>query len=247
MTHNDYFVLASFIMEAVFWIGAYVLILRGSFKNKIHYMPVAAMCGNIGWEFILGLDLFPPCPVYWQNCPDFIMQPATLAAALLDVVILYTILRFGPAQFDRYPALQKYFTPLVLGGVALGFALNYGVMSEMYTVNVYGAEINGVVPTHLVAGLQGGLYTGWGLALIMGILFIATFMARGDLRGQHFLIALFMFLGNLGAYLFDLFATGDHLIPLLHLLAIPSMAINVAYAVLLYRRSKALGVNPWKV
>jgi hypothetical protein len=30
-------------------------------------MPVAAMCGNIGWEFILGLDIFPPCPIYWAN------------------------------------------------------------------------------------------------------------------------------------------------------------------------------------
>jgi hypothetical protein len=82
---------------------------------------------------------------------------------------------------------------------------------------------------------------------MMGILFIATFFARGNLRGQSFLIALFMFLGNLGAYFFDLTATGDHLIPLLHLLAIPSMTINVVYAVLLYRRSQELGVNPWKI
>lgn len=243
---KDTFILASFIMEAIFWIGAYVLIIRGSFKNKIHYMPVAAMCGNIGWEFILGLNLFPPCPVYWADCPEFLMQPATLAAALLDVLILYTILRFGRDQF-RFPAVRKYFTPLVLGGVALGFALNYGVMSEMYTLNVYQAPVNGVVPEYLQAGLQGGLYTGWGLAMLMGTLFIATFYARGDLRGQSFLIALFMFLGNLGAYFFDLTATGNHLIPLLHILAIPSMAINAAYAVLMYRRSRELGVNPWKI
>jgi hypothetical protein len=243
---SDTLILASFVMEAVFWIGAYVLIVRGSFKNRIHYMPVAAMCGNIGWEVILGLDLFPPCPVYWANCPDFIMQPATMAAALLDVLILYTILRFGRDQF-KYPALRRYFTPLVLAAVALGFVLNYGVMSEMYTLNVYGSVVDGRVPTHLQAGLQGGLYTGWGLALMMGVLFIATFFARRDLRGQSFLIALFMGLGNLGAYFFDLTATGGHLIPLLHLLAIPSLAINAAYAVLLYNRSRALGVNPWRI
>jgi hypothetical protein len=120
----------SFIMEAVFWIGAYLLILRGSFKNKIHYMPVAAMCGNIAWEFILGLDLFPACPVYWQACPDFIMQPATLFAALLDAVILYTILRFGREQFS-HPAVRKYFPAIVFGGVGLGFALIYTIMSEV--------------------------------------------------------------------------------------------------------------------
>lgn len=243
---NDSLILASFIMEAVFWIGAYALIIRGSFKNKIHYMPVAAMCGNIAWEFLLGLNVFPACPVYWADCPDALMQPMTLAAALLDVVILYTILRFGREQF-RDPAIRKSFTPLVFGGVALAAAIEYGIMSELYSRNVYGAEVGGVVPEFLQTGLDGGLYTGWGMALLMGILFIATYFARGDLRGQSFLVALFMFLGNLGAYFFDLAATAGHLLPLLHILAIPSMAINVAYAAMVYRKSRELGVNPFRI
>lgn len=241
---NDTLVLLSFAMEAVFWIGAYVLIVRNSFRNKIHYMPVAAMCGNIGWEFILGFGIFPSCPAYWANCPNFIMQPATLGAALLDVVILYTILRFGREQFS-HPEVRKFFPAIVLGGVALGFAINYGVMSEMYTLNVYNAPVDGVVSPYILAGYQGGLYTGWGLALMMGILFIAMFIVRGDLRGQSTWIALFMFLGNLGAYFFDFTATNNHLVPLLHILAVPSLSINVLYVVLLIRRAKTMGVSPW--
>ncbi len=243
---NDTLVLLSFLMEAVFWIGAYILILRGSFRNKIHYMPVAAMCGNIAWEFILGLDIFPACPAYWANCPENIMQPATLAAALLDAAILYTIIRFGRTQFS-WPEVRKYFPALVFGGVSLAFLIIYGVMSQMYTINVYNAPVDGMVPEYIVAGLQGGLYTGWGLALMMGILFIAMFIVRGDLRGQSIWIALFMFLGNLGAYFFDFTATMNRLVPLLHYLAIPSLAINIVYAVLLYRRAVRLGVSPWKL
>ena len=244
MTNNT-LILASFVMEAVFWIGAYLLILRGSFKNKIHYMPVAAMCGNIAWEFIIGLDLFPACPVYWQACPDFIMQPATLLAALLDAVILYTILRFGRDQFSQ-AAVRKYFPAMVFGGVGLAFAVIYTFMSDVYTRNVYQAAVNGVVPEFILSGLDGGLYTGWGMALLMGILFIAMFVVRGDLRGQSIWVALFMFLGNLGAYLFDIFATGGRLIPLLHVLALPSLAINVFYVLLVYERAKGMKMDPWK-
>lgn len=242
---NNTLILASFLIEAVFWIGAYLLILRNSFKHKIHYMPVAAMCGNIAWEFLIGLDVFPACPAYWPACPETIMQPATLFAALLDAVILYTILRFGREQF-RWPEVRKYFPAMVFGGVALAAAIIYAMMSELYTVNVYQAAVGGVVPEFILSGLDGGLYTGWGLALMMGILFIAQFVVRGDLRGQSIWVALFMFLGNLGAYLFDFFATGNRLLPLLHILALPSLAINLLYVWLLRVRAKDLGVNPWR-
>jgi hypothetical protein len=36
------------------------------------------------------------------------------------------------------------------------------------------------------------------MALLMGILFIAMFVVRGDLRVPVAVVALFMFLGNLG-------------------------------------------------
>jgi len=240
---QDQLILATFIFEAIFWLGAYGLIIRHAFKEKIHGMPVVAMCGNIAWEFILGLGLFPACPVYWQDCPG-IMQYLTFAAALMDAFILYTILRFGRDQFKQIPFLYQYFVPLVLGGVVIAFGVNYFIMSELYTLNIYNAPVNGQIPDYLQAGLQGGIFTGWGLALMMGMLFIALFVSRDSLKGQSFYIAVFMGLGNLGAYLFDITAASQ-MPRLVTLLVAVSLSLNAIYAVLLFRKTRALGLNPW--
>lgn len=243
MSGQDWLILLGFAIEAVFWIGAYALIVRHAFREKIHGMPVVAMCGNIAWEYILGLGLFPACPVYWVDCPDRIMGPVTLAAALLDTFILYTIIRFGRDQFRKIPFLHRYFPILVPLGVGVAFAVVFRVMSDMYTVNVFGAAVDGQVPAFLQAGLQGGLYTGWGLALMMGLLFIALIISRDNVQGQSFYIALFMMLGNVGAFLFDIFATSA-LPGLLYVLVVISLSLNLIYVVMVYRKSLALGIDP---
>lgn len=238
-------ILATFAMEAIFWLGAYVLVIRHAFRERIHAMPVVAMCGNIAWEFILGLGLYPACPVYWADCPQQVMGPVTLLAALLDAFILYTILRFGREQFKRYPALHRYYHALVLSGVALAFGIIYFFMTELYTENIYGATVNGEIPAFVQAGLQGGIFTGWALALMMGLLFMAMLFSRGDLRGQSLYIAVFMGLGNLGAFFFDL-AAAPRMPTLVTLLALVSLSINGMYAALVYGKARALGINPWR-
>lgn len=242
---RDLIILTTFVMEAVFWLGAYALIIRHAFRERIHAMPVVAMCGNIAWEFILGLGLYPACPVYWADCPQQIMGPVTLLAALLDAFILYTIVRFGREQFKRFPAVYRYFPVLVLLGVAVAFGIIYLFMTELYTTNIYGAAVGGEVPAFVQAGLQGGIFTGWGLALMMGLLFIAMLYARGDLRGQSLYIALFMGLGNLGAFLFDITAAA-RMPTLVTFLAVVSLTINFIYAALVYGKARALGINPWR-
>jgi hypothetical protein len=242
MDQQDLLILGAFIMEAVFWLGAYFLIIRTGFRSHIHAMPVVAMCGNIAWEYILGLGLFPACPVYWEGCPNQIMGPLTLAAALMDTVILYIIIRYGRNHF-KTPFLVKYFPYLVILGVLVAFAIIYSIMGEMYTQNIYDASVNGATPDFLVVGLQGGLYTGWGLALMMGLLFITMLISRDGVEGQSFYIALFMLLGNVGAFLFDIFAT-NQLLTLLYVLVVSSLTVNFIYAVLVYRKSKELGLNP---
>ncbi len=239
---QDRIILSTFIMEAIFWLGAYILIVRHAFRERIHGMPVVAMSGNIAWEYVLGLGLFPACPAYWANCPDNIMGPATLAAAVLDTFILFTIVRFARAQF-RTPFIRKYLPGLVVVGVALAIGIIYTFMAELYTVNIFGATVGGEVPEFLQAGLQGGIFTGWGLALIMSMLFIAMFISRGDLRGQSFYIAMFMLLGNLGAFLFDFTATA-RMPTLVYILATASLTLNAFYAMLVYLKSQELGLAP---
>jgi len=242
MTSHDWLVLATFAFEAAFWLGAYALIVKHSFGEKIHGMPVVAMCGNISWEFILGLGLFPACPAYWANCAQPVSWPVTFLAALLDVFILYTIIRFGRDQFQT-PFIRRYFPTLVLLGVATAAGIIYTFMSELYTLNIYGARVGNGVPEFLQAGLQGGIFTGWGLALMMAILFIAMLISRGDVRGQSFYIALFMGLGNLGAYMFD-HTAAVRMPTIVDILAVASLTLNAVYVVLVFRKSKALGIDP---
>ncbi len=242
---DDALVLATFVMEAIFWLGAYVLIIRHAFRERIHAMPVAAMCGNIAWEYILGLGIYPACPVYWRDCPQQVMGPVTFIAALLDTFILYTIIRFGRAQFRRYQEIYRAFPILVLLGVVAAGGIIYLFMTELYTANIYAAHVRGGTPEYVQAGLQGGIFTGWGLALMMGLLFIAMHLSRGDLRGQSIYIASFMMLGNLGAYLFDITAA-PRMPGLIHWLVLLSLTVNGLYVVMVYRRARELGINPWR-
>lgn len=242
---QDQTILATFVMEAVFWLGAYALIIRHAFRERIHAMPVAAMCGNISWEIILGVGLYPACPVYWADCPQRFMGTVTFLAAFMDAFILYTIVRFGRDQFKRYPQVYRYFPLLVALGVIAAFGITYFFMTELYTVNIYGAAVGGEIPQFLQAGLQGGIFTGWGLALMMSILFIAMLISRDDLRGQSLYIALFMMLGNLGAFLFDMTAA-PRMPMLVNYLVLFSLSLNAAYAVMVYRKARLLGINPWR-
>ena len=242
---QDQIVLTTFVMEAIFWLGAYALIIRHSFGERIHGMPVVAMCGNISWEIILGAGIYPACPVYWANCPQQIMGPVTFLAALLDAFILFTIVRFGRDQFKKFPMVHKYFTGLVLLGVVAAFGIIYFFMTELYTLNIYGAQVNGEIPQFVQAGLQGGIFTGWGLALMMGLLFIALLISRGDLRGQSLYIALFMMLGNVGAFLFDITAA-PRMPSLVNTLVILSLAVNGLYVVMVYLKARSLDINPWR-
>lgn len=242
---QDQIILSTFVMEAIFWLGAYALIIRHSFRERIHAMPVAAMCGNISWEIILGVGLYPACPVYWADCPQQFMGTVTFLAAFMDAFILYTIVRFGREQFKRYPQVFRTFPLLVALGVMAAFGIIYFIMTDLYTLNIYDARAGGEAPQFLQAGLQGGIFTGWGLALMMGVLFIAMLLSRDDLRGQSLYIALFMMLGNLGAFLFDITAA-PRMPSLVNYLVLFSLSLNALYAVMVYRKARALGINPWR-
>jgi hypothetical protein len=243
MTQNQV-ILAFFLGEAIFWLGAYVLIIRQAFRDKIHGMPVAAMCGNIAWEFIFGLGLFRACPSFWPECPEYILGPATLGAALLDVVILYTILNFGQQPFE-HPLFRRYFRPLVLASVALAFSLHYTFMSSVYTPDVFSTPTTEGPTMFIPDSALGGIFTGWGLAFMMSILFIAMLISRDNLQGQSFSIGLFMTLGNFCAYLFDLNST-FRLPSVIHLFAIASLTLNLAYVIMVYWKARGLGGNPWR-
>ncbi|MEM7330799.1 MAG: hypothetical protein AAF490_01815 [Chloroflexota bacterium] len=239
---QDSLIILTFIGEAIFWLGAYFIVIRIGFKEKIHAMPIAAMCGNISWEIILGIGLFPACPVYWADCPSTFMQVGTLAAAALDGVIFFTILRYGRSQF-QLPWFRRHYHLIVLMAFGVAFLFIHGFMKEVFTRNIFQATVNGTIPPFLEDGLQGGIYTGWGLALMMGLLFIALNTIRPKMQGQSFYLALFMFLGNLSAFFFDM-ATMNQIPILLLILVIPTLIINLLYVGLTYQQTFMIKENP---
>jgi hypothetical protein len=232
-------IITCFVIEAIFWLGAYFLILKHAFQEKTYGMPIVAMVGNISWELLYGTNIFASCPATWAGCPNFLMEGANFMAFFMDAIILYTILRFGRDKFKQ-PAIRQYFYGIVLVGIAVALPLIYAMETRLFITNP------GIPnqPGWLSMGDFGGVYTGFGLGLDMGILFIAMFYARKGLEGQSFYIALFMALGNLMAFFFNYFAgTVDLLVMVLF---ISGAFFNFVYVYLTYRRAQEMGLNPWK-
>jgi hypothetical protein len=204
-------------------------------------MPIVAMMGNWTWEWIYGLGLDSSCPPVWDACPRGWFQLADFAAAFFDLFIVYTIVRFGRDKMTN-PFVRKYFYQTLLFGVGAAFAIQYQFVTKVGFPNAQGLSFQGTI-SPFFTGDSGGAYSGFILAFIMGILFIQMLTERNRLEGQSFIIALAMFLGNIASYIFVLLAqTGSEL---LDVLAYLTLFVNLLYAVMTYRKSIELGINPW--
>lgn len=223
------------IIETICWVGAYFLIVRLAFKEKTYGMPIVAMCGNIAWEFLYGMGILDPCSVTSTSCNRLLSQGTELAAFSVDCLILYTILRFGRKQFSQ-PYMQKYFPYIVLMGVGVAITVIYVLDSYLYVAN------NGIAnqPDFLKIGQFNGLFTGFGQALMMALLFPAMLASRNSLEGQSFLIALGMAIGNVCA------GVGIYYSVPSETLIVLSIIFNFVYVALVYQKSKELGVSLWK-
>lgn len=261
MTISIWVIAVAFLFEAFFWLSVYVLIIRTGFTKKIHAMPVIAMCGNIAWEFMLGMGTiipsleqqFPACPASWPSCPDKLIGGLTLSAAVLDVFIAFIIIRWGVNQI-KTPWLKRNFTWLVLAGIAVAFTILLTAVTDLHIANPYptceGTQTVGCVaespaPEFLKLSEDGGFTTGAVLAVIMNFLFISWIIHRDDLRGQSFFIALFMALGNTSAYVVAMLWSGFELATITHVLSVLALILNYTYVVLYVRRAKELNMNPY--
>ncbi len=105
----------------LFWVLAYLFILKQSRKDEAHGLPMVAICLNFAWEFLASF-VFPNPVWLWHT-----FDRAWLA---IDVLILGQLLRYGrPLQTE--PELRRWFFPIVaLTIVAAGvgqylFVLDY--------------------------------------------------------------------------------------------------------------------------
>lgn len=228
-----------FVIEAAGWLPAYILIVKRGFQDKTYGMPIIALCGNIAWEFFYSIGVFPACSVTWEGCPPWLMRGGNAGAFVLDILILYTIIRYGRSKFTQ-PLMVKHFYLILAFGLVTAGALIYTVEHDFFRPNPgvpgYGE--------YMEIGLFSGVYTGYALALEMGLLFIAMFYSRKGLEGQSFYIALGMAIGNFTAYLLNVFTGTAN--ATVHVLYASGAVINWTYVVLVYQRARQMGLNPWK-
>lgn len=241
---NHYALLIAAMLSGVFWLIAYILIIYRGFKDKSYGMPVVALCGNLAWEIIFGLGLETGCPATWASCPAGLIQARNFIWMLFDLVILYTVLKFGRHLFT-HPIVRKNFTWIVLGGVAVAFFVINAIIPEFWVQNAWGVVVNSQTPAFLPLTIQGGsYYTGFGLNLMMSVLFVVMIIVRGNVEGQSVYIAINKWLGSLAAYAFMLADNVSS--PLVNILYAVVFLLDVGYVLLVYRRSKLEGINPWK-
>ena len=216
---NHFWLLVTALGSGVFWLLAYLLIIYRGFKDKSYGMPVVALIGNIAWEFIFGLGIESGCPATWSSCPGTVIQIRNFIWLLFDFVILYTVLKFGRRLLHRpSAALLPAHRPRQhrRGRTA---HLQHCCRSSGFAICGVSPSI-GQMPEFLPLTLQGGsYYTGFGLNVIMSVLFVFMMMRRNSVEGQSVYIAISKWLGSLAAYGFML-ADG-----------IQTPVVNVLYAV----------------
>lgn len=157
------------LISAAAWTLVYLDAIRLGFRDRSYGIPVAALALNIAWEIIYA--------VRGLSGGITLQGGVNLVWALLDLVIVYTYLRFGRAE------LPGWITGPVFAGWSL---LLFG--SAFVVQGVFIAQFGSTAAARYSAFLQN---------LLMSGLFIAMLVGRRGLRGQSLTIAVAKWLGTL--------------------------------------------------
>jgi hypothetical protein len=217
--------IALFAGIGVFWLAAYLLIIRRGFQDRCNAMPITAACLNISWEFICSfLYPFPGATVV-----------VGIVWFLLDVLIVLQIVLYSKRDLDL-EHLENWlfglglFSILVLSFVAV---LIFNIDPDLAGGKSY--EALGVPLGHS--------FISFGQNLLMSASYVAMILRRNSVLGQSIYIAIFKLIGTLLA------AIGMLLyFPFSYLLSYCYAAIvilDVAYVFLVYRKCRDQSLNPW--
>ena len=156
-------------LGCIFWVLAYLFILKRCFADKSYGLPLVAICLNFGWE-ILASFVFPNPVALWHLFDRIWL--------VVDVLLVYQLWRWGRAE-QVVPEIARFFHPVVVGTFALG------VWGQYAFVDSYRDRL--------------GLVGAFGVNLIMSILFVFFYFARrGTGRGLSRAGAVCKMLGTLG-------------------------------------------------
>lgn len=219
-------------LSSLSWTIAYALILLRGARDRTCGMPVPALAANLSWELIfLGVTLSHGA----FDARLLLLLPWTL----LDLGIVAQCLRYG--RRDCHPSLQRHFSAGLLAIIAFTFALLLAFVREMRDAI--------------------GWITAFGQNLMMSVLFVTMLLGRDGVRGQSIYIGLAKLLGTLFAFLLALFwsppTLHEHwaqllpseytpISPLIAVLYTGTFAFDALYVALLHRKSRSLGLDPWR-
>ena len=93
----------------VFWVVAYLLIIRRGVKDQSYGLPLSVLCVNIPWE------------VFYGFCVDTsaLAKAAAIIYLVPDLGVLWICLKHGPEDFDS-PLIKQHFRTIAAGGMAVG-------------------------------------------------------------------------------------------------------------------------------
>lgn len=158
-----------FLATGLCWTVTYVLVIRRGFLDRTFGIPIVALCANVSWEFIFSVIR-----------PQEGFQTIGYGLWLVfDLVILYTVLRFGPREFDYVSR------PVFYAGLAGTLVLTY------LGVDLVSRELDNGNPI-LVGFVQNVMMSG---------LFLGMLASRKGLRGQSVPIAAWKLIGTIFASL----------------------------------------------
>lgn len=157
------------LLSGICWTIVYLQLISTGLKDKVSGMPFIALALNFSWEAIhsfLGLknNLF--------NIETWII----LVWFLLDIIIVYTYLRYGKQYFPKNTN-KEYFMPWTILIFFMSFVIQYYFVIEFEDL--------------------GRVYSGFLQNLIMSILFINMLVTRNDLKGQNLIIGINKWIGTL--------------------------------------------------
>lgn len=221
-------IFALFFTFNVFWFATYFLVIRRGFKDMAFGVPIIAVALNTAWDYYGSFGdggFIQPSPAGQQIINIFYM--------VIELILYYQIIRFWQSDNQNMTKNQFYF--FVFLSTVMAFML--------YRAFVYELRDDGGVRMAYVDNF------------VNSAMFIAMFFRRPTLAGQSLYIGLFKMIGTASAIIGTLLAmSATTLQPwvglkdsvLLPAVYIGIFVLDLIYVVLVYQRSKTLGLNPWK-
>jgi hypothetical protein len=103
----------------IMWVVAYIAIIRQGFADRTYGMPIVALASNISWEFIFAFIRPTTQP----------QETADIVWFVLDLVILTTVVHFGPKEFPDLP--KRLFVPALAAIITLAFLATLFVSADL--------------------------------------------------------------------------------------------------------------------